>query len=95
MSVATALWVSEAIHLLIRSSRSCALAEFSNDSFSRAVGKNKKDAVKLYGKDQVKSWRRAYNDPPPPMEDNHEFHPALDPRYGHVSKDLVATRVIL
>ena len=53
-----------------------------------AVGKNKKEAVKVYGKDKVKSWRRAFDDPPPPMEDDHEFHPALDPRYRHVSKML-------
>lgn len=50
------------------------------------MGKNKKEAVKIYGKDQVKSWRRAYDDPPPPMKDDHEFHPARDPRYRHVSK---------
>ena len=43
----------------------------------------------MYGKDQVKSWRRAYDDPPPPMEDNHEFHPARDPRYRHVRQHLV------
>ena len=49
-----------------------------------AVGKNKKEAVKMYGQDQVKSWRRAYDDPPPPMEDDHEFHPAKDPRYKDV-----------
>ena len=59
-----------------------------------AVGKNKKEAVKVYGKDKVKSWRRAYDDPPPPMEDDHEFHPALDPRYRHVrEKDLACADI--
>jgi bisphosphoglycerate-dependent phosphoglycerate mutase len=52
-----------------------------------AVGKNKKEAVKVYGKDQVKSWRRAFDDPPPPMEDDHEFHPAKDPRYRDVREN--------
>ena len=56
---------------------------------SRTDGKNKKDAVKLYGKEQVKSWRRAYDDPPPPMEDDHEYHPARDPRYQHVRHYIV------
>lgn len=63
-------------------------------SFVLAVGKNKKEAVKVYGKDKVKSWRRAYDDPPPPMEDDHEFHPALDPRYRHVrEKDLACADI--
>jgi len=53
-------------------------------SYGALVGKNKKDAVKMYGKEQVKRWRRAYDDPPPPMEDDHEFHPARDPRYRHM-----------
>lgn len=53
-------------------------------SHNMPVGKNKKEAVKVYGKDKVKSWRRAFDDPPPPMEDDHEFHPALDPRYRNV-----------
>ena len=57
------------------------------------MGKNKKDAVKVYGKDKVKSWRRAYDAPPPPMEDDHEFHPALDPRYRHVSEKDPSQRI--
>lgn len=45
------------------------------------VGKNKKEVVKLHGKELVKQWRRSWDIPPPPMSDNHEFHPAKDPRY--------------
>mmetsp|Transcript_156 Transcript_156/g.145 ORF Transcript_156/g.145 Transcript_156/m.145 type:complete len:414 (+) Transcript_156:294-1535(+) len=48
------------------------------------VGKNKKEVVKLHGQDQVKRWRRSWDNPPPPMENDHEFHPALDPRYRDV-----------
>ncbi|KAL3935976.1 MAG: hypothetical protein SGARI_002750 [Bacillariaceae sp.] len=48
------------------------------------VGKNKKETVKKYGADQVKSWRRSYDEPPPPMAYHHEYHPAKDPRYRHV-----------
>ncbi len=48
------------------------------------VGKNKKEVVKVHGKDQVKRWRRAWDEPPPPMADDHEYHPALDPRYREV-----------
>lgn len=54
-------------------------------SYGDLVGKNKKETVELFGKDQVKRWRRSYDEPPPPMSDNHEHHPARDPRYRHVS----------
>lgn len=50
-------------------------------SYGSLVGKNKKEVVKLFGKDQVKRWRRSYDEPPPPMEDDHPFHPSRDPRY--------------
>jgi 2,3-bisphosphoglycerate-dependent phosphoglycerate mutase len=54
-------------------------------SYGALVGKNKKETVELFGKDQVKRWRRSYDEPPPPMSDDHEYHPARDPRYRHVS----------
>jgi bisphosphoglycerate-dependent phosphoglycerate mutase len=53
------------------------------------VGKNKKETVKMFGKDQVKRWRRSYDEPPPPMPYHHEYHPAKDPRYRHVSRLVV------
>lgn len=57
------------------------------------VGKNKKEVVKLHGKDQVKRWRRSWDEPPPPMVDEHPFHPALDPRYRDVSSALCILRI--
>ena len=54
-------------------------------SYGDLVGKNKKETVRIYGKDQVKRWRRSYDEPPPPMSSDHEYHPAKDPRYRHVS----------
>lgn len=50
-------------------------------SYGDLVGLNKKEIVKQYGKDQVKRWRRSYDEPPPPMAEGHEHHPKLDPRY--------------
>lgn len=50
-------------------------------SYGDLVGKNKKETVRKYGEDQVKRWRRSYDEPPPPMTDDHEYHPARDPRY--------------
>lgn len=54
-------------------------------SYGELVGKNKKETVEIFGKDQVKRWRRSYDEPPPPMSENHEYHPARDPRYRQVS----------
>lgn len=48
------------------------------------VGKNKKEIVKIHGKEQVRRWRRSWDEPPPPMHDSHKNHPALDPRYREV-----------
>ena len=55
-------------------------------SYGDLVGKNKKEVVMKYGKDQVKRWRRSYDEPPPEMSTSHPFHPQRDPRYGHVSQ---------
>ena len=54
-------------------------------NYGELVGRNKKETVKIHGKDQVKRWRRSYDEPPPPMAYHHEYHPAKDPRYRHVS----------
>ena len=54
-------------------------------SYGDLVGKNKKETVEIFGKDQVKRWRRSYDEPPPPMSDDHKYHPARDPRYRQVS----------
>ena len=54
-------------------------------NYGSLVGQNKKEAVQKFGKDQVKRWRRSYDEPPPPMESDHPYHPARDPRYRMVS----------
>jgi len=54
-------------------------------NYGDLVGKNKKQVVKAFGVDQVKRWRRSYDEPPPPMRDDHPYHPAKDPRYRNVS----------
>ena len=54
-------------------------------SYGDLVGQNKKQVVMKHGADQVKRWRRSYDQPPPNMSDDHPFHPARDPRYRLVS----------
>lgn len=60
-------------------------------SYGDLVGQHKKEAVLKFGKDQVKRWRRSYDEPPPPMQPNHPYHPANDPRYGHMLEDIPLT----
>ncbi|GAX26301.1 hypothetical protein FisN_16Lh137 [Fistulifera solaris] len=50
-------------------------------SYGDLVGKNKKEVVSQFGVDQVKRWRRSYDEPPPPMTRDHPYYPGKDPRY--------------
>mmetsp|Transcript_16083 Transcript_16083/g.24474 ORF Transcript_16083/g.24474 Transcript_16083/m.24474 type:complete len:346 (-) Transcript_16083:387-1424(-) len=53
-------------------------------SYGNLVGRNKKEAVKQFGVEQVRRWRRSYDEPPPPMDEDHPYHPLRDPRYRHM-----------
>ena len=50
-------------------------------------GLNKAETAAKYGEDQVKIWRRSYDIPPPPLEENDPRNPAKDPRYKELSKN--------
>jgi 2,3-bisphosphoglycerate-dependent phosphoglycerate mutase len=53
--------------------------------YGSLVGLNKKECVKQFGKEQVKRWRRSYDEPPPEMDPRtHPYWPGHDPRYKHV-----------
>ncbi len=55
-------------------------------------GLDKAETTARHGEDQVKVWRRSYDVPPPPMEDNDPQHPRNDPRYAQLdAKVLPAT----
>ena len=53
------------------------------------MGRNKKQCVEEYGKDQVKLWRRSWDIPPPPMTKDFIFWPGNDPRYYKLGKLLL------
>ncbi|MHB8262261.1 MAG: 2,3-bisphosphoglycerate-dependent phosphoglycerate mutase, partial [Acidimicrobiales bacterium] len=48
-------------------------------------GKNKVESANIYGAEQVKSWRRGYSTPPPPLDYSDPRHPVHDPRYQYVA----------
>lgn len=50
-------------------------------SYGALVGLNKKKCVEEYGKDQVKRWRRSWDEPPPPMTKSSKYWPGKDERY--------------
>ena len=47
-------------------------------------GLNKAETAAKYGDEQVHIWRRSYDIPPPPLEDDDERHPSHDLRYAGV-----------
>lgn len=49
-------------------------------------GLNKAETAAKHGEEQVKIWRRAYDIPPPPLEETDERYPGKDRRYAELSK---------
>ncbi len=52
-------------------------------------GLNKAETVEKYGVERVKAWRRSYAIRPPPLESTDPRHPARDPRYKEVDRDIL------
>lgn len=50
-------------------------------NYGALVGRNKKECVEQYGKDQIKRWRRSWDEPPPAMSSESKYWPYSDPRY--------------
>jgi 2,3-bisphosphoglycerate-dependent phosphoglycerate mutase len=48
-------------------------------------GKDKAQTLAEYGEEQFKLWRRSFDVPPPPIDDNDEFSQAHDPRYAGIN----------
>lgn len=51
-------------------------------------GKDKKATLEEYGEEQFMLWRRSFDVPPPPIEDDSEFSQANDPRYAALPDEL-------
>ena len=54
--------------------------------YGALTGLDKAETAEKYGADQVKVWRRSFNTPPPPMEEEHEHFKTIreDARYVDV-----------
>jgi 2,3-bisphosphoglycerate-dependent phosphoglycerate mutase len=51
-------------------------------------GKNKKQTLEQYGEEQFMLWRRSFDVPPPPIEDDDEFSQAGLPQYADLGDQL-------
>ncbi len=57
-------------------------------------GKNKRQTLEEYGEEQFMTWRRSYDVPPPPIEDDSEWSQAGDPRYADLGADMPRTECL-
>lgn len=57
-------------------------------------GKNKAETLEAFGEEQFMTWRRSFDVPPPPLDDDAEFSQAHDPRYAGLGDDLPRTECL-
>ena len=57
-------------------------------------GKDKKATLEAYGEEQFMTWRRSFDVPPPPIEDDSEFSQAGDVRYADLGDEMPRTECL-
>lgn len=57
-------------------------------------GKDKKQTLETYGEEQFKLWRRSFDVPPPPIDDNDEYSQFGDPRYAELGSQMPKTECL-
>lgn len=57
-------------------------------------GKDKAATLAEYGAEQFQVWRRSFDVPPPPIQDDAEYSQAGDPRYADLGPDLPRTEAL-
>ncbi|WP_310962267.1 phosphoglyceromutase [Nocardioides terrisoli] len=57
-------------------------------------GKDKKRTLEEYGEEQFTLWRRSFDVPPPPIDEDDEFSSSGDPRYADLGADLPRTECL-
>ena len=55
--------------------------------YGNLQGLNKKETAKKYGDEQVLIWRRSYDAPPPPLNEDDKRHPKYDLLYKDLNVD--------
>jgi 2,3-bisphosphoglycerate-dependent phosphoglycerate mutase len=57
-------------------------------------GKDKKETLAQYGEEQFQLWRRSFDVPPPPIEDNNKYSQFSDARYADLGASLPKTECL-
>jgi 2,3-bisphosphoglycerate-dependent phosphoglycerate mutase len=57
-------------------------------------GKNKKQTLEQYGEEQFMTWRRSYDTPPPPIDENDEWSQHGDARYAGLGDAMPRTECL-
>jgi 2,3-bisphosphoglycerate-dependent phosphoglycerate mutase len=57
-------------------------------------GKDKKQTLEAYGEEQFKLWRRSFDVPPPPIDDNDPYSQAKDARYADLGAAMPKTECL-
>jgi 2,3-bisphosphoglycerate-dependent phosphoglycerate mutase len=57
-------------------------------------GKDKKETLAQYGEEQFQLWRRSFDVPPPPIDDNDEYSQFGDARYADLGSNLPKTECL-
>src|SRR5215212_5635055 len=57
-------------------------------------GKSKKQTLEQFGEEQFMLWRRSFDVPPPPLDDDDEFSQASDVRYADLGDELPRTECL-
>ncbi|KAH8418115.1 hypothetical protein KR009_009895 [Drosophila setifemur] len=62
----------------------CRTWRLNERHYGGLTGLNKAETAKKFGEDKVKIWRRSFDTPPPPMEEDHEYYASIvkDPIYA-------------
>jgi 2,3-bisphosphoglycerate-dependent phosphoglycerate mutase len=57
-------------------------------------GKDKKQTLEEYGEDQFMTWRRSFDVPPPPIDDDDQWSQAGDARYAGLGPEMPRTECL-
>src|SRR5215218_1621395 len=57
-------------------------------------GKDKKQTLEEYGEEQFMLWRRSFDVPPPPLDDDDPYSQSADPRYADLGAELPRTECL-
>mmetsp|Transcript_506 Transcript_506/g.675 ORF Transcript_506/g.675 Transcript_506/m.675 type:complete len:369 (+) Transcript_506:1-1107(+) len=59
--------------------------------YGALTGRNKKEVVSEHGAQQVKTWRRSFGTPPPPVTEQSPTYPGNMPKYDFLDRSMLPT----